>query len=185
MSARTLYRINVILVGLYIAWAVLVWPSLPERIPVHFDLAGRPDGWSGTSILRWFGLPFSALVNLAVVWGAGRLARRSPQHWNVPEKERFLALSPEAREPIVEMMDQFLARTSLLITWVFGALHVAVYTTALGRTTGMSWYIGTVIAAAVVGPTVGAIVLARRVGQMVREASSREEHLEGAAGTGR
>ena len=68
---------------------------------------------------------------------------------------------------------------------MFGALHVAVYTTALGRTTGMSWYIGTVIAAAVVGPTVGAIVLARRVGPMVREASSREEHLEGAAGTGR
>jgi len=47
--------------------AAWLWPGLPERVPMHFDLAGRPDGWVEKSVLVWFGLPTLATAVGAVL----------------------------------------------------------------------------------------------------------------------
>ena len=67
---------------------------LPDRYPIHFNMRGEPDGWaSGT--FEWFLLPLIATFTVLLILTIGRLARSSPQLWNVPEKKRFLALTPE------------------------------------------------------------------------------------------
>lgn len=50
-----------------LAWlaSVAVYPWLPERVPVHFGLAGQPDGW-GPRPLGAFLLPAIALAVLAL-----------------------------------------------------------------------------------------------------------------------
>lgn len=45
--------------------ATAAYENLPHRIPIHFNLLGRPDGWGGRWMI-WF-LPFLSLV-LSALW---------------------------------------------------------------------------------------------------------------------
>lgn len=63
----------VLIDGAAIVFLILSWwiafssyPRLPERIPVHFDLTGKPDRWGG----RWmiFLLPLIGTQICAVDW---------------------------------------------------------------------------------------------------------------------
>jgi uncharacterized membrane protein len=38
------------------------YPSLPERLPIHFTWSGTPDGWAGTSALSAFSLVATQLL---------------------------------------------------------------------------------------------------------------------------
>ena len=86
-----------------LAWAALV---LPERVPSHFDAAGRVDDWSS----RTGTLVFWVAVGLVVLAGIPLLARlvsagdgtwinmpqRSKDHWFAPERR---AESSSSRAP--------------------------------------------------------------------------------------
>ncbi len=52
-------------------YAQLHWSQIPERFPVHWDVAGRPNGWSGRN---WWGvyglLSIGAMISVAAVAGA-------------------------------------------------------------------------------------------------------------------
>lgn len=68
------------LVGLYATWSVL--PGLPAQIPVHFDLAGAPDGWGPPATLlrlQYVTLVLWAVLAVAVRWhrGGTPVARRA------------------------------------------------------------------------------------------------------------
>jgi len=82
--------------------AVLLYPVLPERIPIHFDGAGTPDRFVDRSPLHWYLLPVIATV-LALVVAYGlparirRMAASGSAYLNVPRKKDFLRLPPDAR----------------------------------------------------------------------------------------
>ena len=116
-------------------WRVVWWaPQLPAKFPIHFDLAGKPDGWS-TNQAVWFLLPAVSLVLLAlfggiIVW-TGSLARSAPGIVNIPRKDLFLKLSPEGRAASLEPTRAFLAWMLLLISLLFlfiveGSAQVAI-----------------------------------------------------------
>lgn len=100
-GVRPLAAMN--LVGLAALWvaAVAVAPSLPERLPVHFDLSGRPDAWSSSRAWWWF-LPALATVLVVLLaflvppW-TEKLARANSRWLNVPDAARFRALPEAAR----------------------------------------------------------------------------------------
>lgn len=75
--------------------------SLPHSIPLHFDLAGRPDAWGPPTFGHWLLLPCIATAMTALFVGIGfglqKLARDAPDWINLPRKARFVALPPEAR----------------------------------------------------------------------------------------
>lgn len=52
-----------VLAGLLVAG--VAWAALPERIPVHFDFHGQPDGWGTRGAL--FLLPLCALVPVVLL----------------------------------------------------------------------------------------------------------------------
>ncbi len=74
-------------------WTLVVYPSLPQRIPVHFDLAGRPDGWArksflsvgGTVLLTAF---FYALLTAFSWWTAKTSPPQAVLRGGSPEAER-------------------------------------------------------------------------------------------------
>lgn len=58
--------------------AVTYWPRLPESIPMHFDLSGKPDGWGSRSTLVVLAvLPF-------VIWTLLTVLARFPHRFNYP-----------------------------------------------------------------------------------------------------
>ena len=140
MSARSVHRLHLLLLVIYVATAALVWPSLPDRIPIHFDFAGDPTTWARTSVPFWFGLPVLALAMDLFIRGLGNLALRVPELWNIPDKERFLALPAKARAPVEESLRVMLAWAAVLVTPAFVGIHLGMYLTATGRTRGLPWY---------------------------------------------
>ena len=78
-------------------------PSLPSRIPVHFNSAGQPDGWGGPGTL-WVMLVFQVLVAGAVLsisfWG-----RKFPGSVHLGT-QRFSDFAPEKRERALPLLDQ-------------------------------------------------------------------------------
>lgn len=116
-------------------WRVASWSAqLPERFPIHFNLAGTPDGWS-TNRAVWFLLPAISLVMVAlfgglIAWTAS-LARSAPGIVNIPRKDLFLRLSPDGRAAVLGPTRVFLGWMLLLITALFifiveGSARVAV-----------------------------------------------------------
>ena len=91
-------------VAMAVVWwlAAAAWPELPERMPVHFDLEGRPDAWVAKSAPSWFLPPaLATALGLLLAFGlpawVGRLARRNSPWLNVPDRAAFRALPEESR----------------------------------------------------------------------------------------
>lgn len=71
------------LAALLALWAITAYGvmgphPLPARIPTHFDLAGKPDGW-GQPAMLWL-LPNLATVVVGLMW----LVARHPRAFNYP-----------------------------------------------------------------------------------------------------
>ncbi len=57
----------------FLAQALYYWPLLPDTVASHFDLHGRPDGWTSRSSYAYFGVEFTvglvcAAVGLLPAW---------------------------------------------------------------------------------------------------------------------
>ena len=178
MHARSVYRLELALLALYFAATATMWPVLPERVPIHFDFAGEPTTWARTSVLSWFGLPLLAAATTLFIYGLGRASTHEPDIWNIPEKERFLALSPAARAPIVAYLHRALAWSALLTTIMFIGILIAVYQTATGRNAGLKWQSNLLIWAPLGILIPVALTIARNAGRQIQHASN---HVAGDA----
>ena len=112
---------------LAIGVAVQAWPRLPGTVPMHFDLAGEPDGWGGRgSILV---LPGSALFLYLLLTGVQRL----PSHWyNYP-----VTITEENRERQYRLARDLVVWMKAAVLGLFAHVTVAVVRTALGEATGL------------------------------------------------
>lgn len=131
-------RLQVVLVVVVLAnWALAAWswPDLPERIPMHFDAAGRADGWVRRSPWYWFALPalgtaLALALGLLLPRWLRTLARANSPWLNVPHRRAFAALPVQARERAVAAPAGWLAllgiTMQLLLGWiVLGSARVA------------------------------------------------------------
>jgi uncharacterized membrane protein len=108
-------RLNVFLLLLLAGYAVWGYRVLPERIPVHFDLSGTPDGWGSRAM--FLVLPAIGAATIILLHFVTRLALRNPRYVNLPDKKRFLELPAQEQHWVLEPM-----LTS--IDWVNTALCV-------------------------------------------------------------
>lgn len=116
-----------LILAMLAVWAVAIqaWPGLPERIPLHFDAGGQPDGWVAKGWVVWFALPVLAsllggVVGLALPAWTERLAERNSPYLNVPDRRRFAALSAAARVRALQPMRRGLALVGLCVQGLFG-----------------------------------------------------------------
>jgi uncharacterized membrane protein len=183
MTARSLYRLDLVLLLVYFGAAAALWPTLPDRIPIHFGLSGEPTRWVDATVAAWFGLPMVAAGLTLFVWWLGRLAVRYPTLWNLPDKERFLRLPPERRAAITDSLEAYVAQVAMLLIVLFAELQVEMYATAMGRTGGLSLWFWLILAIVVGGSLGGALALYARLGRRIREAEKREQEAQEAAET--
>jgi len=119
---------------LLLPWAVTValWPSLPERLPMHFDASGRADAFVERGVLPWFGLAafgtfLGALLGLGLPrWMRGLAERNSP--WlNVPDAARFRQLPADARVRAVTgpcvWLQAIGIELQVLVAWLLFGMH--------------------------------------------------------------
>ena len=110
------------------------YPGLPARIPMHFDLAGRPDRWDGRG-----GIVFLAVLALAmtavlyaVIWLTPRIAKNS-RTVNIPRKQEFLRLSAEKQESYWAVFKEFFAALALAINLLFYLILRGMVRIAMGE----------------------------------------------------
>src|SRR5688572_29187782 len=102
---------------LHAVFAVVTWFNLPPRIPTHFGASGKPDAWDERSLFFWFllvmvSLGLHGLFRLVLSPGAKDL-------WNIPEKEKFLRLTPAQQQPVMDLMQLFGAYSAFCIGITF------------------------------------------------------------------
>lgn len=122
----------------------MMWDSLPDRIPLHFDFHGVPDRWGPPSAVNWLGMPIvSSVMTLMMVGFAtfvGPLARHMPEMVNVPDKALWLSLAPEARVRSLSPVRALLAWVGIGLNFLFGAMLACTAAVARGTTATMPWW---------------------------------------------
>ncbi|MCU0863328.1 MAG: DUF1648 domain-containing protein [Planctomycetes bacterium] len=117
--------------------AIAAWPDLPDRIPLHFDAAGRPDGDAPRSPWLWFGLPafatcLGAALGLILPGWTRAAARRNSPRLNMPDAIRFQALPEASRLRAVEPMAGALQCMALLLQGLFAWIVNGIAAVATG-----------------------------------------------------
>jgi len=127
-----------LLLSMLAVWALAAaaWPQLPARVPIHFDLSGRPDGWAARSAWWWFLLPaLATTIGAMMGWLLPRwmvaMARANSRWLNMPRKAEFMALPVAARERAVHAplawLSALVVGVQALTGWiVYGSARVAV-----------------------------------------------------------
>ncbi|HLM67692.1 MAG TPA: DUF1648 domain-containing protein [Longimicrobium sp.] len=173
MSTRRYHLLNAILIILLVAGSVWAYPRLPERIPVHFSLSGEPDRWEARSPASWFLLPAIGIVMALVLHAMSVYGARRPEVWNLPEKQKFLALHPPDQAPIIARMQEFMARVGVAVTALFCVIQAGIYSASAGGEEWLPLWVTAGIAAMVLSIGIGAVRLNGAVGRMVRDAHAR------------
>ncbi len=119
-------------------FALLVFVRLPERIPIHFDLAGNPDGFAGTSLGSWFLLWFTSVgCGVLFGWFSLRLDRIRPSYYSLPRRDEFIALPAPAKSRVFAAISfHMLVFTGIFMLFFF-AMHICMALAALQILDGM------------------------------------------------
>lgn len=151
-------------------WALAgaLWTRLPERFPVHYDIEGRPDRWGDREALSWFGLPLVGLGITTLLLGLGAgipwMAGRWPGIMNVPRKEAFVRLPPDARRKAVRPAQAMLAVLALLANGLFAYLIWGAHAIATGaRPTLSGWVMAPFFAGVILSLVFGTLALRRAI----------------------
>lgn len=173
MSAATYRLLNLLLLGALFSGSMMVYPSLPDRFPRHFDVSGRPDAWADRSVLAWLALPLVCVGLAALLEVASRLSVRNPHLWNVPDKKRFLALTPEERAPIVRRLQDFMGLVAVASTLLIGVVQAAIYHAATRTVPAMPMYVLAAAGVHVVLLVAAGLRLNARIGTLIHDAYRR------------
>lgn len=105
---------------------VFYWSSLPEQIPSHYRVSGRPDAWSGKNILLVLPIISAALyIGLTVL-------SRYPQIYNYP-----WPITVENAPRQYRLARQMVIVLKTAIVWLFAYVNWQTIQTALGRAQGL------------------------------------------------
>lgn len=106
------------------------FPDLPERVAVHFDIHGKPNGWMTREWAAWFMPAFSLGMWLLVRFVGGLVPRANGAS---------------------RANDSSLAMIAMMSTLLMSALHVIVLRLALGHSTSINDSIWLLLGAFFVG----------------------------------
>jgi hypothetical protein len=155
----------------YWAGCAIWYPKLPDRYAIHFDAAGRPDGWSDNPI-AWFLLPAIMTLTVLLMSAIGRWSAKMPYLWNVPEKKRFLALRPEQREPIMQELVRVLDFAALYTLAVSITVQIGMYQSARAAEARLPFTFHVILWGGLIGLLAYALVTNRSVKAMILQASA-------------
>jgi hypothetical protein len=134
--------LSLLLVIIIFAMLAVHWSQFPDRVPAHYGVSGRPNGWHGKGFL--FILPGMA----AFVWILLTVAENEQRLINIPfDIDRG---SPEVQRVLRSMV--ITEKTVLML--VFAWLGAAIVRTALGKAQGLGQAFLPVVLTAILLPLV-------------------------------
>lgn len=128
-AAKFLLLLTTAIALVQAAWHYL---HLPETVAIHFNLAGKADGWASR------GTHFAMQAGLAVFLGAlfgsgGWLLRRVPDQFiNIPHRDYWLAA--ERRAATCRALDSMFSALGIVVMGFFVVLFQQVYVANLTGT---------------------------------------------------
>ncbi len=128
--------LNILLLGITAAYAIVSWGGLPKKVPVHFSLGGTPNRWAdkGAEMIIIFAMPFIitiflyAIAFLLIPW----MAKKHPAQMNIPNKEKFLALPAEKQNLLWDLTKEMLSAMAVSVNALFLYLIYETVQVALG-----------------------------------------------------
>jgi len=137
-----------------IAYVTAKVPDMPERVPLHFDLAGNADRWGEPSWIVFGFLPLLAIAMgaflcvLAGLVGSGRLTSTAESKGDAAGRDAF-----------VTSISRFLSWMAVLTAGLLLAISYNMVETAGGASRVWTWQFGVLIGGFLVGTLGGVIVL--------------------------
>ena len=118
---KKLLALTSIVILLPMIWGLIIWPQLPNQIPIHFNVAGQANNFQSKP-LAVFGLPvFLLLVHLFVIFMIGR----DPKNRTMNEK-------------MIKVIYWLIPIVSLSVFYL-------IYSKALGSTTNPSIFVSALL----------------------------------------
>jgi hypothetical protein len=108
----------------YLTWKAFLGPAhLPARVPLHFDVAGNPDGWGTPAALLFFpGIAVFIYLLFTVV-------TRFPSAFNYPVR-----VTPQNRARLEALALGMIAWLKVELTWLFAAIQWSIVEAARRHT---------------------------------------------------
>ena len=101
------------------------------------------------------------------------MVKNKPAWVNVPQKEAYVALSPEARAPVNDMLVRFLLWMAVLLGVLFLYIQVGMFAVALGQWKGLPLWPMLVITGGVVAYIIVLYVMISRAIRRATEVTSK------------
>lgn len=137
--------------------------SLPDQVPVHFDLAGNPDRFASKSSWEmWFGSIIGTFLGILVI-----VLMRFPGAYNVPRKAEIAALPTTQRERIHDLMREMLLAIFTVVQMLMLAMLATTFAIASSTPMKMPWVL---IVAFLAVPMAVVIVYLVRISRAVDDA---------------
>jgi uncharacterized membrane protein len=127
---KLVHLLNAILLAALVGLSVLVYPDLPDRIPLHFGADGTPDRWGDRTILSWLMLPLIGALTAVVMYATAHYIPRRPQSFNMPDKKKLLALPRPEQEWVMRGAADMLHVTALTMLVMFAGMQYGAWESA-------------------------------------------------------
>mgnify|MGYP001216207310 FL=1 len=114
-----------------ILYLIVMWKSIPDTIPAHYNAAGEVNRWGGKSELLMLPIIGGILYFLIT------LIQQYPQAWNTG-----VTVTEENRERVYRILRNLIGTTKLMMLLVFSSLTVLL---SLGLALPI-WYLGVFLA---------------------------------------
>ncbi len=149
-----LIPIGIILINIFLS--LYMYPSLPDKIPTHWDLAGNVDGWMNKSIWTALLMPFTQLFMGAIMYLTYYFIKKSKKQINPNNPE----ISIRKNIKFVRVWGIYLLVSTIALELIFTYGNMA----TLGIVTNMKIF--TFITLFVTSiMVIGAVVIGVKVGQ--------------------
>ena len=110
-----------------------MYDALPERIPVHFSIDGRPDAWEVKSVVSWLMLPAITLGVTILMYGVAAMIIRRPEFINMPDKKKFEELPVESKQRVIRALQGLLYWVGVMLNGIFLLVQFGSYRAAIGK----------------------------------------------------
>jgi uncharacterized membrane protein len=127
---KLVHLLNAILLLGLLGVSALVYPDLPERIPLHFAADGQPDRWGDTTFLSWMLLPLAAVAVVLLTYGCAWYVATRPKNINMPDRKKLMQLPAHLQQWVVSAVVDMVHIVTLTVLTMFCAIQYAAWESA-------------------------------------------------------
>ncbi len=169
------YRLNMIVFAVFMILSVIILNIMPERYPIHFDLAGNPTRWAEGNAVELLILIFFGAFSFVSVTVMQRYLIGDPNsgYLNIPNKKKFLELPEEQKVRILRRLNRMLGYVNTFVLLTFISILLMMWSaaaypgSAFEQICQLFFYFSIILVLAF--PLVDMIFISRYISQKYRE----------------